>query len=74
MIIFAGSKTPDAGGFSPHLLLNTDHATGADYVKFIADVIALAATDRVALERMANTEFRTLNHPYKGVGAIPTKS
>ena len=71
MIIFAGRCT-DCSTVTPSLLLNTDRATGPDYVKFIADVVALVSKDQAALERMANAEGRTLNHPWKGIGAIPT--
>lgn len=71
MIIFAGHKKPGQDGFYPGLFLNTDGATGADYLKFIADVVALVTKDKTALERMANAEGRTLNHPWTGVGSIP---
>ncbi len=71
MIIFAGRCT-DCSTLTPSLLLNTENATGADYLKFVADVIALVGKDQAALERMANAEGRTLNHPWKGIGSIPT--
>lgn len=72
MLIFVGSKKPGDDGFYPGMFLDTDSATGGDYLKFVSDFIGLLARDEVALERMANAEGRTLNHAWKGgVGSIP---
>lgn len=74
MIIFVGSKKPDTDGFYPRIFFNTDVATGADYVTFIANFMELITKDQAAMERMANAEGKTTQHSFYGaVGAIAIK-
>ncbi len=55
----------------PLSFLDTDGATGADFIRYIADFVNLLTGEK-AMERLANAEGRTLNHPISAsVGALP---
>ena len=55
----------------PLLFLNLGAATGADCVKFLAEVAELVASDGEAMERMARAEGQTTRHVfYGGVGTV----
>lgn len=57
--------------WNPGLFLNLAEATGADVVKFLRDVVDMLAKEEVAMERMANAEGRTTQHPlYEAVGTV----
>ena len=61
----------DGKDWGLRLALNLAEATGADVVMFLRDVADLIAKDEQALERIANAEGRTTQHPlFEAVGTI----
>lgn len=73
MLLRIERKLDDASEeWLPLLFLNLGAATGADCVKFLAEVAELVASDDDAMERMARAEGRTTKHAlYGGVGTVP---